>query len=382
MIALGKRWRQLVLKNPKYTFWTLFSLTILTTTLSGSEWTANVSVLSVERPLTVDKFLEGLRFSLPFLFMLSCHEFGHYLAARWHKVTTTLPFYIPLWLGFLGTPSLGTLGAFIKMKSAIRSTKQYFDIGIAGPIAGFLVALGVLYYGFTHLPSVDYIFKIHPEYASYGTDYPQYVYLKGVDIALGNNLLFLAFQHYVAPADAYIPPPQEWVHYPYIFAGFLMLLLTALNLFPIGQLDGGHILYGLLGSLWHKRIAYVVTLLFIFYAGLGFVGEQPSFYATLLLTAVYVVLLYFSLHFVRDSKQRWRLLLLIFVLQRGVVYVFPEASGFHGWLLFSLLVGRFLGVEHPPAQQENPLSVPRKMLGWFALLVFVLCFSPRPFTTT
>ena len=360
----------------KYLFF--FLLTLVATTLSGSEWVGNVSVLSAERPLTWVHFLRGFHFSLPFLFALTCHEFGHYFVARAYRVTTTLPIYLPCWLGFLGSPSIGTLGAFIRIRGTIRSTRQYFDIGIAGPLAGFLVALGILYYGFTHLPSVEYIFEIHPEYLPYGMDYPKYVYEKGRDFALGDNLLFYFFRHHVAPADAYMPPPQEWVHYPYVFSGFLVLFFTALNLFPIGQLDGGHVLYGLLGGIWHRRISKACAFALIFYAGLGFVHPHPL-YEILVSSGVYALLLYLSLHFVRDKRRRMAWVLGIFLSQYGTLCLFPDTSGYQGWVLFSLLVGRFLGVNHPPAQQERTLSLPRRLLGWLAFLIFLLCFSPRPF---
>ena len=375
--------RPLLTRFPRFsaqqTFWIFLLLTLITTTLAGSEWVGNVSVLSSERPLTLEAFWKGFHFSVPFLFVLTCHEFAHYWAAKIHKVSATLPFYIPLWLGFLAAPSIGTLGAFIKIKSPIYTRRQFFDIGISGPIAGFLVALILLYYGFRHLPPADYIFALHPEYIPHGLDYPQYVYTKAEDFALGSNLLFFFFQHHVAASEAYIPPPQEWVHYPYIFAGFLALFFTALNLFPIGQLDGGHVLYGLFGRTWHRRISYAATLALIFYAGLGFVQPRAPLYDIFIGSAVYGTILYFSLHFVKNKRKKWLLLLFIFCTQYGLTYLYPEASGYQGWLLFSLLVGRFLGVEHPPAQQEAPLNTARKVLGWAVLFVFVLCFTPRPF---
>ena len=135
-------------------------------------------------------------YSIPFLTILTVHEFGHYLTAKYHNVKVTLPFYIPLWLGFIPLPfTIGTAGAFIRIKEMIHSRKQYFDIGIAGPLAGFVVAVLVLTYGFTHLPPPEYIFEIHPEYKEYGLNYEDYVYdlLPGY-LVMGDNLLFMFFE--------------------------------------------------------------------------------------------------------------------------------------------------------------------------------------------
>jgi membrane-associated protease RseP (regulator of RpoE activity) len=143
----------------------LFILTIGTTTLAGAEWMHGRVFFYGSNPMGLSQFLKGFEFSIPFLIILTAHEFGHFFTARFHKVKVTLPFYIPLWLGFIpGMPSIGTMGAFIRLKSFVYSKKQHFDIGIAGPIAGFIVALAVLFYGFTHLPPAEHIYFIHPEY--------------------------------------------------------------------------------------------------------------------------------------------------------------------------------------------------------------------------
>ena len=166
-----------------------------------------------------------------------------------HRIKTTLPFYIPLPpLPFF----LGTLGALIRIKDSVRSKQQHFDIGIAGPLAGFIAALGILWYGFSHLPPPEYIFQFHPEYEQYGLDYAQFVYRPELmaegtaDVIVGKNLLFLFFEKFVGD-PARIPNVHEIMHYPLLFAGFLSLVFTSVNLLPIGQLDGGHVLYGLIG---------------------------------------------------------------------------------------------------------------------------------------
>src|SRR4051812_16920526 len=174
----------------------LFVTTFITTTLAGSWWATGKLV--IQNNFEWSDFLSGLSFSIPFLLVLTVHEFGHYFVAMYHKVKTTLPYYIPL-------PPLplmvGTMGAVIRIKSKIPSNKQNFDIGIAGPISGFVVAVVVLWYGFTTLPPAEYIFKIHPEYEQYGLDYAQHVYghkENTIDITIGKNLLFQFFESFVA----------------------------------------------------------------------------------------------------------------------------------------------------------------------------------------
>jgi hypothetical protein len=225
----------------------LFIITLITTTLSGAETMTGKFFFYLSDDLHFifpkdgtlnfpENFWQGFQFSIPFLGILTCHEFGHYFTARFYKIKVSLPYYIPMWLGSI-TTSIGTMGAVIRIKGLTRSRKEYFDIGIAGPLAGFVVALGVLYYGFSHLPSLEYIFKIHPEYAKFGANYPLEVLkdVKGMNgqLVLGDNLLIKFFKNYVADPKL-LPPNFEIMHYPLIWAGYLSLFFTALNLFPIG----------------------------------------------------------------------------------------------------------------------------------------------------
>ena len=110
------------------------------------------------------------------------------------------------------------------------------------------MALIVLFYGFTHLPPPEYIFQIHPEYEQHGLNYAEIVYKNQpdtiIDVTIGKNLLFAFFENYVAD-PARVPNAHEIMHYPFLFAGYLSLMFTCLNLLPIGQLDGGHVVYGL-----------------------------------------------------------------------------------------------------------------------------------------
>ncbi|CAN5232544.1 site-2 protease family protein [soil metagenome] len=370
----------------------LFILTFITTTFAGVEWVHGKSVLAFNNtpigfafnPLyTWSDFQSGMSYSIPFLLILTVHEFGHYFTAIYYKVRTTLPYYIPLPLMF------GTLGAVIRIKSPIQTKQQNFDIGIAGPLAGFVVALGVLSYGFATLPPPEYIFQFHPEYEKFGTSYANFVYSaefmpKGtIDVILGKNLLFMFFEKFIAD-PARVPNVHEMMHYPFLLAGFLSLVFTSINLLPIGQLDGGHVLYGLLGFKGHRKVASVVFIAFLFYAGLGVVvpGKSLNFFSEIpfpLTIPVFIGFLYLCL---AGLKWRWQdqlmTAVLIFSAQYFSVILFPGVNGYSGWLLFAFLIGRVIGVLHPPSEIEAPLTKERKILGWIALVVFVLCFTPAP----
>ena len=112
----------------------LFILTFILTTISGAEWMYGKWLLFGEEVLSLQNILNGLHYSIPFLLILTVHEFGHYFAAKYHDIKVTLPFYIPFWLGFIpGMPSFGTMGAVIRIKETIHSRRNYFDVGVAGP---------------------------------------------------------------------------------------------------------------------------------------------------------------------------------------------------------------------------------------------------------
>jgi membrane-associated protease RseP (regulator of RpoE activity) len=385
----------------------LFILTVATTTLSGAEWMHGGGVPfqfvydffaliggMAELPKGVKlpegmgwaEFIDGFQFSIPFLAILTVHEFGHYFVARAHQVKVTLPYYIPLWFGI--TQSIGTMGAFIRITSAVRSRLIFFDIGIAGPLAGFLVALGVLWYGFTHLPPPEHIFTIHPEYAKFGLNYAQSVYTDSTGaISLGDNMLFWFFKHYVAD-PARLPHDFEIIHYPFLFAGYLALFFTSLNLIPIGQLDGGHVLYGLIGKRRFNVIAPILFGIFAFYAGLGLFQlksfatghDTEAFYQQLMYLFLYLYFLFICFRRVTDNVSTGLIISLsIVVAQFAVSFLRPEWTGYQGFLAFVFILGRFLGVKHPETEENEPLDKPRIILGIFALVIFVISFSPKPF---
>jgi len=374
----------------------LFLLTLITTTLSGAEWTFGRLFIPVEGMKTLgwSEFLAGFQFSVPFLAILTVHEFGHYFVARANKVRVTLPYYIPLWFGI--GQSIGTLGAFIRIKDFINSRRKYFDIGIAGPLAGFALAVIVLWYGFSHLPPPDYIFSIHPEYAQYGLSYADYVYRdlpEGGAIGVGHTLLFDFFANYVAD-PARLPNPYEMVHYPFLLAGYLALFFTALNLLPIGQLDGGHILYALIGAKRFRWVAPALFIGFVFYAGLGLfrpvdfaLSSDDAFLSQLGYFALYIGFLFLAFMRIGDQDgpgtgSRMTALLVTLSVVAGQLllsWAMPDMEGYSGFLFFAFILGRFLGVYHPETELQEPLDTKRKILGWLALVVFILCVSPKPF---
>jgi membrane-associated protease RseP (regulator of RpoE activity) len=175
----------------------------------------------------------------------------------------------------------------------------------------------------------------------------------------------------------------EMAHYPLLFAGYLSLFFTSLNLLPIGQLDGGHILFSMVGHHRHALVARIFFVAFVFYAGLGLI--EPPATDKELITSAHWVLLYFGFLFitfsrtVTGSKNIFLLSLAVFAGQYLLAFLFPGIEGYYGWLLFSFILGRFLGVYHPPVLHDRPLSKGRQVLGWISLLVFILSFSPKPF---
>lgn len=322
----------------------LFVITFFTTTLAGTFWIG--SPASFENlSLLKQNFTKGLPFSISLLLFLSFHEFGHFFACVYHRVRATLPFYIPIPpISFL--LNIGTMGALIRIKERIPSSKSLFDIGVAGPISGFVIALGLLIYGFTHLPTTEFVFNIHPEYRLLG-HIPDPT--PGTLIA-GKNLLYIILEQ-LFPSP-YLPPMHEMYHYPFLFAGWLGTFVTALNLLPVGQLDGGHVIYAMFGGEIHKKIAKLFLWIIVL---LGL----PTFL-------------------------EW----LISLLSLGIGFEFyslpyPEwlrALSWPSWILWAFLLVKVIKVDHPPVLLEHPLDSTRQSIGWISIAIFFLCFTPVPFT--
>lgn len=393
----------------------LFLFTLITATIAGVEHARYPhSLVSFEGGFsfnyTWSEFLVGLNYSLPFLLILTCHEFGHYFMAKSYGIKSSLPFYIPMW--FPGMFSIGTMGAVIRLKDITRTTKQYFDVGVAGPLAGFVVALLVLFYGFTNLPPKEHMLAVNPDYQvaynNYGPDeFMNHLEEPAIEraaaeiraeaekngeepptemghttVVFGTNLLFEFFAKYVASDPDLVPDQYNVLHYPYLFAGFLALVFTALNLIPIGQLDGGHVLYGLIGHARFKIVSPIMFSVFLLYAGLGldFLSIQNIPPRSLFLNAIlyvgFLTILYRPVF--ENIQNRIMVALGIFSIQFFLGMFFPSIEGYPGWLIFALLLSRVLGIQHPKAEIEQPLDTKRKVIGWVALIIFVVCVSPQP----
>ncbi len=321
----------------------LFVVTFFTTTISGVEWVN-------KNPFELRNFAFGVQYSLAILFILGCHEFGHYFAARYHKVDTTLPFFIP-WPpipGFL-ILNFGTLGAVIRTRTVVPSKKAMFDIGVAGPIAGFIACVIVLAIGFLTLPPKEYILSIHPDFDFSINDVRE---AGGLSLAFGNTIFFGFLRSILtSPGREFVPPMTEIYHYPLLCVGWFGLFVTAMNLIPVGQTDGGHVIYSMFGNR-HRTIA----------------------------RTSWIVLLIIGLPSILDA-------LLVSILQYFQKEPFSQIIPFaqyswSGWLLWAGILYYVIKLYHPPVSDETPLDTPRMIVGWISLAIFVVCFSFLPFSIT
>jgi len=296
----------------------LFLLTFITTTFAGVLWLNR-------DPFELTNFSLGLPYSISLLAMLSAHEFGHYFAARRYGVNTSLPYFIPIPVipPYMINP-FGTMGAVIRMRSPLTTKKALFDIGIAGPIAGLVVTFCVLIYGFLTLPGKEFIFTVHPEYRLTGE-------IPGTGFTFGNSILFWSLTK-VFGSSGFVPPMNEIYHYPFLCVGWFGLFVTALNLIPVGQLDGGHVLYALAG----KGQGKIARVFFICLVIVGLSGFLPLFGS-------------------------------------GV------QTGTLGWLLWAAILYFFIKIDHPEIYDYTEMDASRKVLGWAVLALFVLIFPPIPF---
>ena len=257
-------------------------------------------------------FYGWLTFSLPLLTILGIHEMGHYVYARKHGLDASLPFFIPIPPPFL----LGTMGAFIAIREPIPNRRALLDVGASGPIAGFLAALPITLLGFWLTEQAAREAPVDP-----------------------GNLIFLgtplAFNLLGELAEQFMTLSDNYLIHPVAFAGWAGLLVTALNLLPAGQLDGGHIARALFGPR-ARLLSYLAISVMLFMAFFGIPDVIP----------------------------------------------FLESSDpYFGWAIFAGLV-YFLGVEHPPPSEEiTPLNTPRWLAGGFTGVMLLLCFVPSPLMT-
>jgi len=175
------------------------------------------------------------------------------------------------------------------------------------------------------------------------------------------------------------------MHYPFLFAGYLSLFFTALNLMPIGQLDGGHIMFSTFGPKVHSIVSPIIFVVFLFYAGLGTpqpigFGYDPYLGERLFQNAMMFGLVYLSVSKVfPHTLNNFTLAVTIFGTQYLCKMLFPEVLGNSGWIIFALFLGRVLGIHHPPVDDNLPLTKGRLVISFLSLVVFILCFSPNPF---
>jgi membrane-associated protease RseP (regulator of RpoE activity) len=290
----------------------LFFLTLLTATITGAAMQADFDrnlPFSIENALSFYGaawrhpaiLLQGLPFSLTLLAILLAHELGHYMAAMYHRVDASLPYFLP-------SPFLGTFGAFIRVRSPIYSKRVLFDIGVSGPLAGFVFLLPALSIGLAFS-------KVIPNIAQQGT------------VQFGVPFLQWLLSHAIFPgtrtADIYLHPIAR--------AAWIGMFATAINLLPIGQLDGGHILYSFFPR-HHRAVSKWVCI------------------------AMLLPLAILALHFTGLATP-------------GVWF---------GWSLWGLILLR-LGRYHPVVQDDAKLTAGRRKLGYIAAAIFLLCLSLAPF---
>ena len=264
----------------------LFILTMLSTLFVGAMQTG-ADIL--KDPW---KIYYGLPFALTLMIILLTHELSHYFASKKHGVNATLPYFIP------APTIIGTFGAFIKMKSPIVTRKALIDIGASGPIAGFIVSVIAVVIGL-HLSEIVSVSET-----------------KGA-LTLGDSILFSFLAQTVLGVT---PADSDILLNPVAFAGWIGLFVTSMNLIPVGQLDGGHIAFALLGEK-QTRLSFILVLV------MSLLG----------------VLLW------------------------------------EGWIIWAVLL-LVLGLRHPPViSWEVPLDRRRKLIGWIAFVIFILTFIPVPF---
>lgn len=270
----------------------LFFLTFLTTTWAGA---LQQGINLWNEP---DRFAAGLPYSIGLLLILGAHEFGHYLVARYHRVDVSPPFFVPVPFG------LGTFGAFINMKSLAEDRCSVFDVAVAGPLAGLVLAIPALWIGLGHSTLV-------PGELSLG--------MTSAGIDVGSSLL-LAFLAKLSLGITLVEG-QRLILHPLAFAGWIGLMVTALNLLPIGQLDGGHMAHAMFGSRKGHTISVVAL-------------------ATLFLLAF----------FAWPNLMAWAFVVFFLAGTRDV----------------------------PPRDDVTPLTLPRKLLGFFAFGVLWAILLPVP----
>jgi membrane-associated protease RseP (regulator of RpoE activity) len=279
----------------------LFLLTLLTTTMAGADSAGAPVILWV--PASLPNLAAGLSFSIPLMAILFAHEMGHFLTARRYGVDCSLPYFLPAPL-----PSIffiGTFGAFIRMRRPPRTRREMFDIGAAGPWAGFVIAVIATVIGLTRS-------QVTPLDTSQG------------GLFLGNSMLFWLISRVVLGVD---PNSVNVNVHPIALAGWIGFLVTAINLLPVGQLDGGHVVFSLLGERWHRIVSRAAWI------GCGL-----------------MVLIPYLLHL----------------------------TFWGGWLLWFFLLS-ILGLRHPATTDSDAsLRGWRQIAAWATIILLIVTFIPVP----
>jgi Zn-dependent protease len=322
----------------------LILLTLVTCTMAGTQW----AMLS---PLEIGNWGSGLSYAVLAMSFLLAHEYGHYIAAMRHGINSSLPYLIPV------PPTLmpfGTFGAVIRTRSPMMTRNELFDVGVSGPLAGFAACLVILVAGFLTLPPESYLLTIHPEYAVTG--------IPTGGMTFDNTLLFELLR-WMFSEVAFVPPMNEIYHYPFLCVGWFGLFVTSLNMLPFGQLDGGHVLYALIGNrqrtiarfLWWSMFALAVLwLIGLIHSTLASVTEADA--------SAWMLWLKQSVDpSIGTAMERFP-----WLFQLGDVWVF--------WLIMIRFVVK---IDHPDVPSDEPLSKGRRILGWTSLVVLLLCFAPR-----
>ncbi|MCC6659516.1 MAG: site-2 protease family protein [Phycisphaerales bacterium] len=296
VVLVPKNVEQATMERPvrPWVNWLLFALTVVTTTWAGA---AHQGVDLLREPA---RFAVGLPYALGLLAILGVHELGHYFTAKYHGIRVTPPYFIPVPL------ALGTFGAFIQMRSPVENRRALFDVAVAGPLAGLAVAIPALLVGLR-------LSQIAPV----GTPIESHM-MGGTSV--GSSILFAVL------AKLSLGDALQYGHilrlHPLAFAGWLGLFVTALNLLPIGQLDGGHIARAMFGNRVGRTISTVAM---------------------------------------------WTLILL-------ALFVWP------GLFMWAIIIFFIAGRSMPPLNDVTPITSGRRWLGYAAFLILLLIISPLPHT--
>ena len=301
----------------------MFILTLISVIFAGGYFNQTEALPSQPLQAIAMILKTGWPFALSLLAILGVHEFGHYLAGRAHKVKVSLPFFIPMPFS-----PLGTMGAFINMKEPPRNKRVLMDIAVAGPIAGYLVSLVVIWIGLSlsHIEPIPLTFAQGQGFQIEGNSLT-YLFMKYLYFGqwlpqpadYGSTAPILYWLKYFFTARPFPLGGSDVMIHPVAWAGWAGLLVTSLNLIPAGQLDGGHIFHLLFGTKGSRRLYPILLVILL---GMGFLWS--------------------------------------------------------GWWLWAALLFLFGRVYAEPLDQITPLDKKRKALGILALIVFVLTFIPVP----